>query len=185
MVQGLYTGFPPFRMLLRLTVIDSQNRTRKLYLQIKQPEQGFDVVNHIVASAEKLMSAQLVDGKTVVDLPVDSFDPGLSVEQNTDLEREWQAVLKKPHLTATEFYSALLEITRKQLAACESRIARFEPLVSRIDALLAHVQTMNISREARQTLENNYEQALSRYRQQLANAYLTHQHLLDLINKLM
>lgn len=171
-------------MIIRLTSVDSQNQLRDFSFQVERLEQGFDILNQLAANKEKLIAAQLVDKRFVISLPIESLHGGSVHGQMEDLKRKRKSTLENSLLTVTAVQATLLDLANQRLAVCENQIARFEPLVSRIEALLHNSQELNISPEAKQILKKNYENMLDLCRFQLDKAFHTRQHLMRMISRL-
>jgi len=85
-------------MWFYLTLINPHNQTRKFSFFIMKIGLGFDVLSMLVATGVELISVQIVDGNSTIDLPVEVFGGNALSEAINELENEWLAILTRPIL---------------------------------------------------------------------------------------
>ena len=85
-------------MFLRLVAIDELGQERNFTCQLEQLEEGFDLLNHIVAQGHTLVKAFIVDQSQSTSLPVEVFEGVSFVGAMQELQQEWESVLIQPAL---------------------------------------------------------------------------------------
>ena len=151
-------------------------------MYIEQLEAGFDFLNKIVASGDKLTSVQLVDDQGVIDLPIEAFDGSSVMELIEWLESQWKVSLAQPAFTTVELRVSISALINLHLTVCESKITRIRPLFNRAEILLLRSKEMKRSHH-NQTLEKTYQATLSFYQNQLDRAYANRERLLKAIDR--
>ncbi|MVM35518.1 hypothetical protein GO755_36190 [Spirosoma sp. HMF4905] len=83
-------------MIYFITTLDQQSNFRHFHFDHAELEAGFDVLNRIVAQGDVLVKAIVIDGKSIIHLPVEAFDGQSCQSAINALEREWSKLLDRP-----------------------------------------------------------------------------------------
>ena len=118
-------------MFLRLVAIDQLGEERNFTCELEQLEDGFDLLNHIVAKGHTLLEASIVDHHQSTSLPVEVFEGVSFLAAMQELQQEWESLLIQP--------TPALSFTQQQrIQWLEQRVQHFTRRIADIERLSAH-----------------------------------------------
>ncbi|QDK80814.1 hypothetical protein EXU85_20265 [Spirosoma sp. KCTC 42546] len=80
-------------MIFFITTLDRQGDYRHFHFDLPELETGLEVLNRIVAKGEVLVNVTLIDGSSIIHLPIAAFDGQPCQAAIHALELDWRELL--------------------------------------------------------------------------------------------
>ncbi|GAB4039093.1 hypothetical protein [Spirosoma gilvum] len=123
-------------MMLHLKAINKQQELRQFSCMLPELESGFELLNHIVASGDILISADLIEeGNRPTVLPVEVFDGISFLPILKQLEQDWTTSLAAPLRVSLPVDAVSNKWYREKLAYYEQCIIGLELIMGRVDRI--------------------------------------------------
>jgi hypothetical protein len=172
-------------MTLFLTAFDRQRHEQKFSRRVESLEEGFKLLNYLVAGGHTLLTAYVLDKNERTDLPVAAFD-GMPIDiAFSTLQKEWELILADPRSTTVSHYEDVLDLIRRQQINCAQRVRFLSQMINRYNSWMQRTQDVCSAEALRTQFLNNYQTQVERYQCQLKVARFQSALLTKRLNQLM
>ena len=154
-------------MILSFTAIDKRNEFRAFSCQLNDLETALNTVSSISSEGDTIISAQVADESSCLNLPIDVFDGEIFSVPLQQLKKQWQAILHEPAHLLLPDNSWHIDLTQQRIKLYDNRIDQFTLVISRFERLRQRVEETIIREPHRSNLLNYYDLTLDKYHQQV------------------
>ncbi|QIP14512.1 hypothetical protein G8759_18785 [Spirosoma aureum] len=165
-------------MVLFITAIDVNSRTREFSCQFPELEQAFDFLNEIVGRGNTLIQACTEEDNQLIHLPIDAFDGAPFLGAIEELKQEWLSVLgyaPTSGIADNGNHPELIEWLKKRIDQYELQMVMIESNISRFKQLLCRAESSMLQDPDFAAVSYHFASLLINYEEQLKKVCLIHQ----------
>ena len=157
-------------MILSINTVTKAGQARQFTMKLNALEVGLDAINEIVNTGDMLLSVHLLEGNSVLALPVDAFDGRPMGALIQALKEQYTQILDKPFSPPAVQRNKLVNLILRQRDRHEAYIVRLQTAVSCTQQRLQRAQESFRNEPAQSRLITHLTVSLERYHEHLVAA---------------